>query len=282
VALTSAGAADKTVTLTFEDAAAKRRVVNAVKQYQASVEGAGALLPLPFTSVDDYFFLLKLVAESVAPWNERALFFLAAAVSDFYIPQQQLATHKIQSREGPLKLTLEPVPKLLGVLRREWAPRAFVVSFKLETDWDLLRKKAHQAIEKYDVHLVVANELHSRFNEVLLIPNGSAGGKSDERVIERPEDHLDIESTLVDAVAGVHFKFIASHDVSVPDDVGFRLPGRGSHSGYRAWRRRLPAPVQSALVTIEQHREEIAGVVLGGLLSVFFNMLQAQLRRRSS
>lgn len=282
VALTSGGATNKNVTLTFEDATAKRRVINAVKQYQASVEGAGSLLSLPFTSVDDYFFLLKLVAESVAPWNERALFFLAAAVSDFYIPQQQLATHKIQSREGPLKLTLEPVPKLLGVLRREWAPRAFVVSFKLETDWDLLRKKAHQAIDKYDVHLVVANELHSRFDEVLLIPNGSTGGKSDERVIERPEDHPDIESTLIDAVAGVHFRFIASHDVSVPDDVGFRLPGRSVHGGYRAWRRRLPTPVQSALVTIEQHREEIAGVVLGGLISVFINMLQAQLRRRSN
>lgn len=277
MSLKAAGPVDKDVALSVTDPVAKRKVVGAVKQFQASVEDAGALLALPFTSVDDYFFLLKLVAESVAPWHERALFFLAAAVSDFYIPQQELATHKIQSRAGPLTLTLTPVPKLLGVLRRQWAPRAFVVSFKLETDWDLLRSKAQQAIDKYGVHLVVANELHSRFDEVLLIPNAQ-GGKGGERVVERPKDDPDIESTLVDAVAGVHFKFIASQDVTVPDEVGFRLPGRSSRG---SWRRRLPPSLQSAVSAVEQHREEIAGVVLGGLLSVLINMLQARLRHRS-
>jgi hypothetical protein len=39
--------------------------------------------------------------------------------------------HKIQSEEGPLQLVLDRVPKLLGVLRRQWAPAALVVSFKV-------------------------------------------------------------------------------------------------------------------------------------------------------
>ena len=30
---------------------------------------------------------------------------------------------------------------MLGTLRRQWAPEAFVVSFKLETDADILVKK---------------------------------------------------------------------------------------------------------------------------------------------
>ena len=30
---------------------------------------------------------------------------------------------------------------MLGTLRRQWAPQAFVVSFKLETDADILVKK---------------------------------------------------------------------------------------------------------------------------------------------
>ncbi len=49
--------------------------------------------------------------------------------------------HKIQSADGPLELALSKVPKMLGVLRHGWAPGAFVVSFKLETDERILLKK---------------------------------------------------------------------------------------------------------------------------------------------
>lgn len=255
------------VQVAFDDYLDKKKVVDALQQYKCVVE-SNSLLSLPFTSVDEYFFLLKLIAESVESWNERVLFYLAAAVSDFYIPQHEISEHKIQSRSGPLTLTLQQVPKLLGVLRHSWAPRAFYVSFKLETDWDILRQNAKQSIAKYGMHLVVANELKSRFNEVLLITG------NDERSIEKPKDADDVEGSLVDAVASMHFKFIASNDVSVPDEIGHRVPGR------RAWRRRLPGKVQSALSVVEQHQEEILAVVLGGVLSVMLNMLQNSLRRR--
>ena len=48
---------------------------------------------------------------------------------------------------------------MLGQLTTVWAPRAFVVSFKLETDANILVKKAAGAIANYGVHLVVANLL---------------------------------------------------------------------------------------------------------------------------
>uniref|UniRef100_K3X666 DNA/pantothenate metabolism flavoprotein C-terminal domain-containing protein n=1 Tax=Globisporangium ultimum (strain ATCC 200006 / CBS 805.95 / DAOM BR144) TaxID=431595 RepID=K3X666_GLOUD len=255
------------VQLTFDDYLEKKSVVDALQQYKSVVE-SNSLLSLAFTSVDEYFFLLKLIAESVASWNERVLFYLAAAVSDFYIPQSELSEHKIQSRAGPLTLTLQQVPKLLGVMRHDWAPKAFYVSFKLETDWEILREKAKQSIAKYGMHVVVANELKSRFHEVLLIT------AADERSIDKPKDADDIEGALVDAIASMHFKFIASNDVSVPDEIGHRVPAR------RAWRRRLPGKVQSALSVVEQHQEEILAVVLGGVLSVMLNMLQNSLRRR--
>lgn len=51
------------------------------------------------------------------------------------------AEHKIQSRDGPLELHLDRVPKALGTLRALWAPDALVVSFKLETDEALLEGK---------------------------------------------------------------------------------------------------------------------------------------------
>ncbi|GMF55048.1 unnamed protein product [Phytophthora fragariaefolia] len=260
---------DREIRLLVEDPTAKKKATDAVTK-QRAVRANNTLLSLPFTSVDDYFFVLRMVATCVAPWKERALFLLAAAVSDFYIPQQDLAVHKIQSRAGPLELTLQQVPKMLGVLRHSWAPQSFVVSFKLETDWDILRKKARQAISKYAMHLVVANELHSRFDEVLLITD------KDERAITRPKEEADIEAALMEAVARMHYRYIASHDVTEPEEVGHRV-SRSHFSG--SWRKQLPASVQKALCVMDEHKEEILGVVVGGLLSVMINMLQTQLRR---
>jgi hypothetical protein len=74
-----------------------------------------------------------------------------------------MADHKIQSSAG-LTMELSQVPKVLGALTSNWAPGAFVVSFKLETDSSILLSKASGAIYKYGVHMVVANLLQvSRF-----------------------------------------------------------------------------------------------------------------------
>ena len=64
--------------------------------------------------------------------------------------------------ESGLTLQLRAVPKALRMLRSEWAPRAYVVSFKLETDETLIASKAVAALRKYGVHCVVANELTTR------------------------------------------------------------------------------------------------------------------------
>jgi phosphopantothenate-cysteine ligase len=48
-------------------------------------------------------------------------------------------------------------------VRHDWAPQAFLVSFKLETDPSILLDKARGAIRAYGVNAVVANELHSRY-----------------------------------------------------------------------------------------------------------------------
>ena len=41
------------------------------------------------------------------------------------------AEHKIQSASGPLNMQLAQVPKMLAVLKRDWVPLAFCVSFKV-------------------------------------------------------------------------------------------------------------------------------------------------------
>lgn len=53
---------------------------------------SSALLALPFTTVDEYLELLQQVAQVVESHGKHVMFFLAAAVSDFYIPGS--ATHE--------------------------------------------------------------------------------------------------------------------------------------------------------------------------------------------
>lgn len=96
----------------------------------------------------------------------------------------QMAQHKIQSSTG-LTLELAQVPKLLGRLTNEWAPRSYVVSFKLETDEAILFKKAGGAIRNYAVNLVVANLLHSRADLCYLVATAPSTAHSDGKEIIR-------------------------------------------------------------------------------------------------
>ncbi|EKX47912.1 hypothetical protein GUITHDRAFT_69144, partial [Guillardia theta CCMP2712] len=128
----------------------------------------GTLLQLGFTSVHEYLFMLKHVCQALQPAGERAMIYLAAAVSDYFIPDHLMEEHKIQSGSDNLNICLTPTPKCLSLLKKTWCPRAVVVSFKLETDESILMKKATGAIEKYKVDCVVANILKKRFDEVCL------------------------------------------------------------------------------------------------------------------
>ena len=85
------------------------------------------------------------------------------------MPLEKRAVHKIQSRDyglatsdsnntakvgvdNTLTITLYPVPKVIPTLRKKWCPTAFVVSFKLETDSDILHQKATMAMKRNGVH----------------------------------------------------------------------------------------------------------------------------------
>lgn len=55
----------------------------------------------------------------------------------------------MQSGEGAPTISLQLVPKMLAPLVSLWVPHAFVVSFKLETDENLLIPKARDSLNKY-------------------------------------------------------------------------------------------------------------------------------------
>ncbi|KAF4655859.1 hypothetical protein FOL47_009253, partial [Perkinsus chesapeaki] len=85
------------------------------------------LLCLDFTNVTEYLSSLEQIARAVNPLGRRAALVLAAAVSDFYVPPEEMPENKIQSGEHQqdgLTLYLKGVPKILGRLKSSWCPES--------------------------------------------------------------------------------------------------------------------------------------------------------------
>ncbi|XP_068890751.1 phosphopantothenate--cysteine ligase isoform X2 [Aphelocoma coerulescens] len=176
--------------------AALPALLPALREYQRATE-AGALLAIEFTGLAEYLALLRAAARALAP---------LAAVSDFYIPASEMPEHKIQSSEGPLQITMKMVPKMLSPLVRDWAPEAFVISFKLETDPQILLDKSQQALEKYRHQVVVANVLESRRTSVIIVTRDSQTplSLSEEEIAQG----MEIEEKIVSYLQGQHTAFI--------------------------------------------------------------------------
>ena len=118
----------------------RQQMLSVLRKYRTAKE-QNLLLLLPFTTVTSYLFTLRAIACEMQCLGNEALFYLAAAVSDFFVPQHRMAEHKIQSGDVPssgpssggkkLVIDLDPVPKFLKRLVEQWAPEAMIVSFKV-------------------------------------------------------------------------------------------------------------------------------------------------------
>ncbi|KAI8847430.1 DNA/pantothenate metabolism flavoprotein [Chytridium lagenaria] len=161
---------------------------------------------ISYVTVNDYLFLLRTITKIMAQLKEDAMFYLAAAVSDFFIPQSRMTEHKIQSGDGDLQLTLDQVPKVIAPLVKEWAPNAFVVSFKLETDPSILIEKARKSLSRYGHQIVIGNILSSRKYTVKFITT------SEDQTITLTEDQVkhdvEIESIIIPELIRRHTEWI--------------------------------------------------------------------------
>jgi len=175
----------------------QEEMVQVLREY-TKAKRENMLLILSFVTITEYLWELREVAKLMQPLGPNAIFYLAAAVSDFFVPKERMVEHKIQSSEEfadrvrkkndggggvdsdakppaartegkSLIIDLEPVPKFLKQLVDAWAPQAMIVSFKLETDPSLLVAKARRALEKYAHHLVIGNLLTTRKWEVVFV-----------------------------------------------------------------------------------------------------------------
>jgi len=166
---------------------------------------SGSLLEIPFTSLSDYLWLLRSASKVLAEHGKSSLLYLAAAVSDFYIPADHLPTHKIQSSQGPPPINLQLVPKMLRPLVSCWTQRCYVVSFKLETDPSMLVPKSRQAIQKYGHNLVIGNILSTRKKTVMFVT------KEEQKDIVMSDEELaageEIENKIVKEVVEKHQEF---------------------------------------------------------------------------
>ncbi|KDQ32051.1 hypothetical protein PLEOSDRAFT_1095772 [Pleurotus ostreatus PC15] len=162
----------------------KREDLMSVLTAYKSVQASGTLHTLAFVTVNDYLWLLRAVSQELSALRRRALYYLAAAVSDFFLPRQKMSEHKIQSGKGSLHIEMDQVPKILKSMVDEWTKDGFIVSFKLETDPALLIPKARAALKRYGHQLVIGNELHTRKYQVLFVTPSSHTSILDDSVDE--------------------------------------------------------------------------------------------------
>ncbi|KAI0112975.1 DNA/pantothenate metabolism flavoprotein [Daldinia grandis] len=184
------------------------KMLRVLRKYNAA-KRQNLLLMLPFVTITDYLHELRAVAQLMRPLGPNGLLYLAAAVSDFFVPEERMSEHKIQStdatdmlkKQGPTIVTkeardssnqeeeafdnfdsspavprskrlivdLDPVPKFLKNLVDGWAPEGMIVSFKLETNPAILVHKAKYSLERYQHHLVIGNLLSTRKWEVVFV-----------------------------------------------------------------------------------------------------------------
>jgi len=187
---------------------ANQKIRNLLAFHERAVKVENRLLMVPFTSLSDYLWCLRSASTRLdSAFGQRCLLYLAAAVSDFYIPSSSLPEHKIQSSEGTPDVKLQMVPKMLNPLVKHWTIHgAKTVSFKLETDPSLLLEKAKKALETYGHAMVIANLLNERKRTVQIVQ-----GKDDKATVVdislSPEDlksGLEIEEKIVDFVVKHH------------------------------------------------------------------------------
>lgn len=177
-----------------------------LKRYQ-EVKANGLLLPVEFNTLSEYLHLLKASAQALNSIGSKAMFYLAAAVSDFYIPASEMPEHKIQSSNGPLQISMKMVPKMLSPLVKDWAPQAFVISFKLETDPSILLERARRALDTYNHQAVVANVLDTRRGYVVVVTKDT----QQELILtdEEMQRDVEIEERIVSNLTSAHSQFMS-------------------------------------------------------------------------
>ncbi|XP_063719000.1 uncharacterized protein LOC134845836 [Symsagittifera roscoffensis] len=170
-------------------------------------EKSSRLFLLNFVTVHEYFAILRHICIEANGLGPRFMLYAAAAVSDYYIPVDNLPEHKIPSGLSCLTLNLFPVPKALHYVLKRWCSDCFMVTFKLETEENTLIEKCEKALKTYNHHFVVGNILSKRHKEVVLCSKPKKSFVVEN--IELKESSQNLESLFIPAIIQGHLEFVA-------------------------------------------------------------------------
>ncbi|XP_053990778.1 uncharacterized protein LOC128882938 isoform X2 [Hylaeus volcanicus] len=163
---------------------------------------------IPFFSYDDYASILLTVCEEIKSFGAYVIFYLCAAVSDFYIPNHSMSLHKIQSdQERNIEWPrLCKCPKLICDVRRICA-EAFIVGFKLETDKTLLPTKCKGLLHRSNSNMVIGNLLCTKDRELTIFE------KDRNNIVLQKNKEMSLEESVVQVVIQ---KFLLYMNVTLP------------------------------------------------------------------
>ena len=163
------------------------------KYHNETSKHSALLLKIEFTTVTEYLRDLEVISGCLKDLNQKSITYLAAAVSDFFLPEGQIPEHKIPSSKDGLNLKLQPVPKVLGQIKSKWNPGTVLIAFKLETDGKVLEQKCSEYMGQYGLDMIVGNELKSRRNNSVVFHKGD---KSEDLKLLDPQ-YLEHMSELI-------------------------------------------------------------------------------------
>ena len=164
---------------------------------------------IEYNDVEEYLELYEYISKELSVFGVNSIIFLAAAVSDFYIPKDKIAENKIQSNDSELTIQLYPIKKEIYKIKTEWNQKAFLISFKLETDKNILFQKVNKAIIKTKSDLVIANLLQTRYNVVYLV-----GQNEKVDTIEKKEAEY-IEKNIIKEIVRRHENLVKNNNITL-------------------------------------------------------------------
>ncbi|OII72051.1 phosphopantothenoylcysteine synthetase [Cryptosporidium ubiquitum] len=168
---------------------------------------------MEFGSVHEYFNGIDYIISHCTEFPDSFIFFLAAAVSDFYIPENLLPKNKISvSSDASLDFENEPktpsitlelysTPKYAQHIRDK-LPYCFLVLFKLETEFETLFKKSDILLKKCDANAICANLLQDRRDNVIIFTPNS------RTEIKKTSDP--IEEAIVSNIISLYKKYLVN------------------------------------------------------------------------
>ena len=74
----------------------REKIMFILQKYKEAQE-SNRILNIPFTTLSEYLHFLKGAAQGLQHCDKNAMFYLAAAVSDFYIPSDEMVSTLIYS-----------------------------------------------------------------------------------------------------------------------------------------------------------------------------------------